>query len=48
VVVPPIAHAAHWFEGLLYLAPLVIVIVVLALQSRREERAGRAETDRRR
>jgi hypothetical protein len=31
----PIAHAGHWFEGALYLAPVVIVVIVLFLQSRR-------------
>jgi hypothetical protein len=30
----PIAHAGHWFEGALYLAPVLILIVVLLWQGR--------------
>jgi len=37
----PIAHASHWFEGLLYLLPIVVVVLALAFQSRREERSER-------
>jgi hypothetical protein len=33
----PIAHAGHWFEGALYLAPVVILVVVLFLQGRKED-----------
>jgi hypothetical protein len=32
----PIAHAGHWFISLLYVAPVVIVVVALTIQSRRE------------
>jgi hypothetical protein len=32
----PIAHASHWFEGALYLAPVLILVVVLFLQGRRD------------
>jgi hypothetical protein len=30
----PIAHAGHWFEGALYLAPVLILIAVLLWQGR--------------
>jgi hypothetical protein len=33
----PIAHAGHWFEGALYLAPVVILVVVLFVQGRRDK-----------
>ena len=33
----PIAHAGHWFEGALYLAPVVILVVVLFIQGRTED-----------
>ena len=39
----PIAHAGHWLEGALYLAPVLILVLVLFLQGRRpdeEQRAG--------
>ena len=32
----PIAHAGHWFEGALYLAPVVILVVVLFIQGRKD------------
>jgi hypothetical protein len=35
----PIAHAGHWFEGLLYLVPIIIVVVTLYVMNRREEAA---------
>jgi hypothetical protein len=31
----PIAHAGHWFEGALYLAPVVILVIVLFIQGRK-------------
>ena len=31
----PIAHAGHWFEGALYLAPVVILVIVLFVQGRK-------------
>jgi hypothetical protein len=31
-----LAHAGHWLVSVLYVAPVVIVVVALALQSRRE------------
>jgi hypothetical protein len=39
----PIAHAGHWFEGALYLAPVVILVVVLFLQGRKDDAADEAE-----
>jgi hypothetical protein len=33
----PIAHAGHWFEGALYLAPVLILVVVLFLQGRKDD-----------
>ena len=30
-----IAHASHWFEGALYLAPVLLLIVVLVWHGRR-------------
>jgi hypothetical protein len=31
-----LAHAGHWYISLLYVAPVLIVVVALAVQSRRE------------
>jgi len=39
----PIAHAGHWITGLLYLAPLVVVVGMLAISSIRDRRAEAAE-----
>ncbi len=33
----PIAHAGHWFEGALYLAPVVILVIVLFVQGRKHD-----------
>jgi hypothetical protein len=33
--VPP-AHAGHWYQAMLYLAPVIVVVVVLWIQERRE------------
>jgi hypothetical protein len=43
----PIAHAGHWFEGALYLAPVVILVIVLFVQGRKddEEDVGTDELD---
>lgn len=32
----PIAHVGHWYISLLYVAPVLIVVAALAIQSRRE------------
>ena len=43
----PLAHAGHWYHALLYLAPVLIVVVVLWVQERRERRRDPdAEVDR--
>ena len=34
----PLAHAGHWYQAMLYLAPVLIVVVVLWVQERRERR----------
>jgi hypothetical protein len=36
-----LAHGGHWYHSLLYLAPVAIVIGVLAVQSWRDRRRGR-------
>lgn len=44
-----IAHAGHWLVNLLYVAPLFIIVAVLAVQSmksRRELRQGGGEARR--
>jgi hypothetical protein len=33
----PIAHTGHWFEGALYLAPVLILAVVLFFQGRKDD-----------
>jgi hypothetical protein len=40
-----IAHAGHWFVGALYLAPVVILVVVLKLSALRQRR-GMRDDDR--
>jgi len=37
----PIAHVGHWLVDLLYLAPLVVVLVVLGWQALRDRRRAR-------
>jgi hypothetical protein len=32
----PIAHAGHWFQGALYVVPVLILVVVLFVQGRRD------------
>jgi hypothetical protein len=36
-----IAHAGHWLPQLLYLAPLIVLIVAIAVGRLRERRDGR-------
>lgn len=38
MIVPILAHAGHWFTGLLYLAPVLIVVGALAYQSWKDRR----------
>ncbi len=35
-----LAHAAHWYHSVLYLAPVALVVLVLAWQSWRDRRRG--------
>ena len=35
-----LAHVGHWAVSLLYLLPVVLVVVFLMIQGRRERRAG--------
>ena len=37
MIMLPIAHAGHWFEGALYLAPVVILVIVLFIQGRKDD-----------
>jgi|GEM_PF-894886 len=39
----PIAHAGHWAINLLYVAPLLIAVGVLAYQSRKDRRELKRE-----
>ena len=46
------AHLGHWYASLLYVAPVAVIVVVLAVQSRRDRahdaergRSGRADGD---
>jgi hypothetical protein len=41
----PLAHAGHWYHALLYLAPVLIVVVVLWVQERRERGRDRGQGD---
>jgi hypothetical protein len=38
-LIVPMAHAGHWFAGLLYLAPVAIVVGALGVQSWKDKRA---------
>jgi hypothetical protein len=35
-IAPPLAHAGHWTSSLLYLAPILFVIALVAVQSVRD------------
>ena len=41
----PLAHVGHWYHAFLYLAPVVIVVVVLWVQERRERGRDVAEDE---
>lgn len=47
VAVVILAHAGHWLAGLLYLAPVVIVVGALVLQSYKDRRLGPEDGDER-
>jgi hypothetical protein len=40
-----VAHAGHWLAGLLYLAPVLIVVGALVFQSWKDRRLGEDEDD---
>jgi hypothetical protein len=40
-----LAHAGHWFAGLLYLAPVLIVVGALGYQSWKDKRLGDDDED---
>ena len=47
------AHLGHWYASLLYVAPVALIVIVLALQSRRDKahdgagsRRGRGGSER--
>ena len=40
-----LAHAGHWLAGLLYLAPVVIVVGALLYQSWKDRRHGDIDVD---
>jgi hypothetical protein len=42
-----LAHAGHWLAGLLYLAPVLIVVGALVLQSWKDRRLGPEDHDER-
>lgn len=39
----PLAHAGHWAVGLIYLAPVVVLVVTLLVIGRRDRRAEAEE-----
>jgi hypothetical protein len=47
VAVLILAHAGHWLAGLLYLAPVLIVVGALVLQSWKDRRLGPDDVDER-
>jgi hypothetical protein len=47
VAVLILAHAGHWLAGLLYLAPVLIVVGALVLQSYKDRRLGPEDGDER-
>lgn len=41
----PIAHAGHWLAGLLYFAPVVLVVGALGWQTLKDRRADDDEPE---
>jgi hypothetical protein len=41
-----LAHVGHWWHSLLYLAPVVVVGVILAVSERRAKRQSDAPRER--
>jgi hypothetical protein len=44
-MIVPLAHFGHWWTSILYLAPVVVVIAWLGLQSWRAKRRERPPID---
>ena len=40
---PPFAHAGHWLAQIAYLAPLVVLVVMLVVGRVKERRARRRD-----
>ncbi|WP_187369008.1 hypothetical protein [Baekduia soli] len=40
-----VAHAGHWIAGLLYLAPVAVVVGALGYQSWKDRRSGGGEDE---
>jgi hypothetical protein len=40
---PPLAHAGHWAVGLIYLAPVAILVITLLVIGRRDRLAEAEE-----
>jgi hypothetical protein len=43
MLTPPLAHAGHWAVGLIYLAPVAILVVTLLVIGRRDRQAEAEE-----
>jgi len=43
MTVPPFAHAGHWLAQIAYLAPLVVLVVMIVAGRVRERRARRRD-----
>jgi hypothetical protein len=39
-VIVPLAHFGHWWTSILYIAPVVVVVIWLWIQSWRAKRRG--------
>ncbi len=42
---PPFAHAGHWLAQLAYLAPLLVLVAMIAVGRLRDRRARRHDPD---
>jgi hypothetical protein len=40
---PVLAHAGHWFIGLAYIAPLIVLVGVILVGKVRDRRSGTGE-----
>jgi cytochrome c-type biogenesis protein CcmH/NrfF len=43
MVAMPLAHIGHWYHALLYLAPVFVLVIVFAIQGRRDRLAEERE-----